>query len=62
MPRIGRCHSFDAKSVTLEASTVVRVGGDLGWEHFQGVVAGEPRMFGQINLAHPARPEQAHDL
>jgi hypothetical protein len=56
MPEFGR-----KIGLALEPSTVVGVGGHIGWEHLQRVTARQPGVLGQINLAHPARTQQAHD-
>jgi hypothetical protein len=47
--------------LAIEAGAVLGVGRHLCRKHFQGVVAGEVWVLGEINLAHTARPKQAHD-
>jgi hypothetical protein len=48
-------------SLAVKTGAVVGVAKYIGGEDLQGITARQPRMLGQINLAHTSRPENAHD-
>ena len=46
----------------LEAAQAIRVLGEGGGEDLDGDVAAEPRVFGAVDLTHPARADGGEDL
>ena len=46
----------------LEALQAIGVGRRRSWQHLDRHVAIEPRVAAAVDLAHPARPEERHDL
>src|SRR5262245_3225602 len=45
----------------LESRHAIRVSREVGGEYFQSQLAAQPRVFGQIDLTHPARAEFVED-
>jgi hypothetical protein len=45
----------------LEPRQAIRVPRELGGQYFQGQLAAQPRVFGKIDLSHPARAEFVED-
>jgi hypothetical protein len=56
MPQVG-CQV----GLAVESGAVLRVGRHVCREHLQRIATRQPRMLGQIDLAHASRAEQAHD-
>ena len=56
MPQRGRDVGF-----LLEPAPVLVVRADLGRQHLQRIVAGQPRMPGQIHLAHTSGTQSPQD-
>jgi hypothetical protein len=45
----------------VEAGTILGIGRSIVGKRLQCVPARQPRMLGQVNLAHSARTQQAHN-
>jgi hypothetical protein len=52
----------DGLRLTLEPGAAIRVGAQLGGQHFDGHTAVEPRVLRLVDLAHPARADGGLNL
>jgi len=59
---VGMIEAGDGFGFALEALFADRIRGELLGENFDGDGAVQPRIYGAVNLSHPARAERDADL
>src|SRR5712692_2308545 len=58
---VGVVERGDGFGLALESFASLGIAGDAAGQHLQGDAAIEPRVFGEVHLAHSASAERAHN-